>query len=282
VSIPQAPYIIPAENALSVFTDGASLPGPRRGGVGIHFVHNDSVGNEAVFDLEEPGYAGATNNRMELQAVIVAVKAIQSGRVPAEMLEGIRKIDIYSDSQYVVDHLPSAIYDWPGNRWMKRAGGPVLNADLWQELTREYKKLKRTTHVELKWGKGHSSSNPHNQAADKLAKASARRPTRTLGVPSVVRRKKSSRSTEVGSVEMGGQRLTIRIISVDYLKEQGLSRYRYEVLSRGSQFRGCIDFAYSSDPTLRPAHTYHVTMNDDSAFPQIAKCHREIVPKVKN
>src|SRR3954454_4920143 len=78
--MPGTPYVFPAEGALTAFTDGASLPAPRRGGIGIHFVHSDSVGQETGFDLAEPGYAGATNNQMELQAVITALKAILSGR----------------------------------------------------------------------------------------------------------------------------------------------------------------------------------------------------------
>lgn len=52
-------YIIPAEGALTVFTDGACLPSPRRGGIGIRFVRSDQMGNETIWDLEEPGYAGA-------------------------------------------------------------------------------------------------------------------------------------------------------------------------------------------------------------------------------
>lgn len=59
-------YIVPAEGALTVFTDGACLLSPRRGGTGVRFVHSDKLGNETVFDLDEPGYAGATNNQMEL------------------------------------------------------------------------------------------------------------------------------------------------------------------------------------------------------------------------
>src|SRR6266545_3626611 len=80
-------YIVPAEGALTVFTDGACLPSPRRGGIGIRFVHSDQLGNETVWDLEEPGYVGATNNQMELQTVITAMKAIEDRRVPAGLLE---------------------------------------------------------------------------------------------------------------------------------------------------------------------------------------------------
>jgi ribonuclease HI len=274
--VPGPPQIVPDENALTVFTDGSSLPAPRRGGIGVHFVHTDSVGNETCHDLAEPGYAGASNNQMELQAVITALRTIDSGRLPDEMLEGISKIDVYTDSLYVADHLRNAIYDWPGNSWHTRDGAPVLNADLWKELVKQYKRVRQTfRHVEVSWGKGHSSSNPHNKAADKLAKESARQATRTLGRPVVVRRKKTTAMTKAGSVEMLGQRLTIRIVGAEPVPLQTLSRYRYEVMSRRSPFYGCIDFAFSDDPMLRPTHTYYVRMGTDSGNPQIVRCFGE-------
>jgi ribonuclease HI len=269
--VPAPPHIILAENALTVFTDGACLPGPRRGGVGVHFVHTDSVGNETDFDLDEPGYAGATNNQMELQAVITALRTINAGRLPTHMLEGIDKIDIYTDALYVADHVNTAVYDWSSNGWRTREGAPVLNADLWKELVKQYKKAKQTYRLQIGWGKGHSSSNPHNKTADKLAKQSARKATRSLGRPVVVRRKKTTKRTQAGSVEMLGQLLTIRIITAEPVPQQKVSRYRYEVMSRRSAFFECADFAYSEDPTLRPNHVYRVRMGTDEGYPQIAR-----------
>lgn len=267
------PQIYPDESALTVFTDGSSLPAPRRGGIGVHFVQTDSVGNERYFDLDVSGYAGATNNQMELQAVITALGTINAGRLPDEMFEGITKIDIYTDSQYVANHLGTAIYQWPRDDWHTRDGAPVLNADLWKELVRQYKKARQTwRRVEINWGKGHSSSNQHNKTADKLAKQSARKPMRTLNGAAVVRRKKTRQITQPGRVEMLGQKLTVRVVGAEPvpLKPQ-LSRYRYEVMSRGSPFFGCIDFVFSENPMLRPQHTYYVRMGTDQGYPQIAR-----------
>ncbi|HEY8776983.1 MAG TPA: RNase H family protein [Gaiellaceae bacterium] len=156
-------YIVPAERALTVFTDGACLPSPRRGGIGIRFVHSDHLGNETVWDLEEPGFVGATNNQMELLAVIAALKAIDDRRVPPDLLEDVTKIDIYTDSLYVTGNLNKAIFEWPQSGWMTRNGPPVLNAHLWRELVRRFTKLKKAARVEIKWGKGHSANNPHKQ-----------------------------------------------------------------------------------------------------------------------
>jgi ribonuclease HI len=230
-------------------------------------------------DFDEPGYAGATNNQMELQAVITALRAINERRVPAHLFSDIRKIDVYTDAIYVVENLSSAIFVWPANAWMTSSGAPVLNAELWKSLVHEYKKLRKSDRVEINWGKGHSANNPHNKAADKLAKASARRPTRVLpGAPSV-RRKKTSKALELGSVAMLGQRLTIRVVTAEYLSTQRVHRYRYEVMSRASRFFGDVDVAYSDDPTLRPGHTYYVTMGDDANLPWIVKRHREVLPR---
>lgn len=268
--------VIPAEKALSVFTDGSSLSGPRRGGVGIRFVYVDRDGNEIPWDSLEPGVQRGTNNQMELLAIITALKEIQGRRFNTHLLQLATKVDIYTDSQYVVDNLNRAIFEWPKNRWMTRGGPPVQNAKLWQDLVRELARLRRVKRVEIKWAKGHSSSNPHNKAADSLAKESAKRPVRPQLVPGTIRRKKSAERTEQGSVGMLGQRLKIRIIGADYLKPQRINKYRYEVMSPRSTFYGKVDFAYSEDAGMRPTHVYVVTMNRDPSYPMIAKRHLEI------
>ena len=75
---------------------------------------------------------------------------------------------------------------------------------------------------------------------------------------------------------MLGQRLTIRIVTAQYLSTQKVHKYMYEVMSRKSPFYGSVDVAYSDDGRMRAGHTYYVTMNDDASYPRIAKCHREM------
>jgi ribonuclease HI len=269
--------VIPDEGALTVFVDGSSLSGPRRGGIGIRFVHVDRHGVETVWDSPQGGVERGTNNQMELLAVITALKELQHRRFRTDLLDAASKIDIYTDSQYVVDNLNRAIFEWSKQGWMTKSGPPVQNAELWQELVRELIKLKKLKRVEVKWGKGHSANNPHNKAVDALAKESAKRPTRTQLVPGTVRRKTSTQQTEAGSVAMLGQRLQIRIVSADYLAPQKINRYRYEVVSPHSAYHGKVDFAYSDDAGMRPGHIYVVTMNRDQQYPMIAKRHREVV-----
>jgi hypothetical protein len=170
----------------------------------------------------------------------------------------------------------NACFVWPPKDWMTREGAPVQNAEQWKDFRREYGKLRRLKRVEIEWGRGHSADNPHNKAVDKLAKESANRPVREPLVRGSVRRKKSSKPTERGSVEMSSQRLTIRIIEAQYLPVQKLHKYRYEVVSQRSPFRGNVDIAHSENSLMRPGHTYRVTMNDDPKNPMIVKCHLEV------
>src|SRR5438477_5830568 len=148
--------VVLAERRLIALTDGSGQSRPRRGGIGIRFVHTDAVGHEAAYDLEAPGYAGETVPRMELQAVIVAFKTIEKGRLPSNLFDGVRRVDVYTDSMYVAENLTNALYTWPRNRWMTRDGAPVLNVDLWKELVRGFKNVqdRLRLRVEVMWRKG--------------------------------------------------------------------------------------------------------------------------------
>ena len=229
-----------------------------------------------MWESLQPGVVGATNNEMELRAVITAMKEIQSRRFRTDLLAQATKIDIYTDSQYVVNNIYNAASTWPKSGWMTRSGPPVEHVDLWKDLIRQLTKLKKIKRTEIKWGKGHSANNPHNKIADKLAKESAKRPTHPPLVLVSVRRKKSLVPSERGSVEMLGQRLTIRIVSAKYLKTQKVHRYMYEVMSPRSPFYGCSDVAYSNEVLMRSGHTYQVSMNRNQQYPMIVKRHFEV------
>ncbi len=269
-------YIEPADGALTIFTDGSSLPG-RRGGVGVKLVYVDSAGVTTEWDVPVTGVKSATNNEMELLAVITAMREIQGKRFPREVLTVARRIDIYTDSMYVVDHVGAAIRTWPRTKWMTREGRPVENVELWKDLVRALRKLSAIRRTEIKWAKGHSRDNPHNKDADRLAKASAKGPLQEALKPVSVRRKKTGERLERGSVPMLGQRLTIRIVAAEFMREHGVHKLQYEVMSRRSPYFGKSDVAYTDDVRLRPGHTYRVTMGRDQGYPKIAKMHAEIV-----
>jgi hypothetical protein len=87
----------------------------------------------------------------------------------------------------------------------------------------------------------------HNRAADRLAKQSAKLQTGQRVSIVKARRKKSSRSTELGSVRMLGQRATIHIVTDEYLPIQNCNAYRYEVMSKAAP-----STAASTSSTRRP------------------------------
>jgi len=170
------------------------------------------------------------------------------------------------------------MFEWPRTRWFTHSGSPVLNAELWKDLVKCIQKIQKMgTRIEIRWVRGHSKSK-HNKAADRLARASAMIPFNRPLTHVNVRRKKTDRPVDVGSVGMEGQRVTIRIITSEYLRVQRLWKYKYEVISKRSRYRANVDIIFSKD-LLSPGHTYYVRVNSDTNNPRIEKVFREIKPK---
>ncbi len=100
-------------------------------------------GNEVVYSQVD-GVVNTTNQRMELQAVVEALKYAKSIRRRNE------KIIIYSDSAYIVNCYEKEWYiGWEYNGWMNSKGEKVKNQDLWYQIVPffddfwyEFKKVK--------------------------------------------------------------------------------------------------------------------------------------------
>lgn len=265
----------PEEEALNIYTDGSMLPAPRRGGTGIIFILLDFDGNEETYQPPTSGYMGATNNQMELQACVEALR-LATAQSPRFDPGRYRKIVIFSDSIYVADNYTTALFTWSKNGWTKRDDALVDNAVQWKELVRLIGKAdRRGKRVEIRWVKGKKS--PRTKAVDKLAKKTAREaPDRQL-TPARVRRKRTTKALERGSVAMEGQRLTIRIIKTEFQPLHRLVKCWYEVLSAKSPYRGCFDVIYAEpDIDVRAGHSYHVRVNDETANPRLVKVFREV------
>lgn len=128
---------------LIIYTDGACKGNPGVGGWGAILIYGETI-------KELNGYAKeTTNNRMELTAVIEALK----------ILKRSCEIIIYTDSKYVKQGITEWIDGWIKKNWKN-----VKNPDLWQELHR----LVSQHHIEWQWVKGHSG-NFYNERADELA-----------------------------------------------------------------------------------------------------------------
>jgi ribonuclease HI len=262
--------------ALLIYTDGSARPkNPGPGGVGIRFVFPDFLEKEEFRkDFNLPGYKCATNNQMELQACILGL----SEALKIEEIENktINCITICTDSLYVQSNYKKAIYVWPKQKWKGAGGAPILNVQLWKDLVKAMQKLWPVS-VEIEKVKAHSTDEDNN-AADALAQKSGERPRKKPLYNQIVRRKKSKEKTKRGSVELKGQRIRIRIISSQYLKEHKQSLLRYEVVSPKNEFYGKVDLIYS-DITLRPGHEYLVVLGKDMKYPKVEKLIKEIKKK---
>ena len=262
------------ENALNIYTDGSMFSSPRAGGIGIIFVIiNDAGDAQVVKEFERPGYKQSTNQEMELEACIVALEEALN---EAELAR-FSNIEIFTDSRYVSEGYTQAMFVWCKTQWTSRdTGRPILHVDQWKRLLRLLKRASRDRRrVNIQWVKGHKQ-NPYNKAADKAAKRSAKNPLhKPLSVVSV-RRKKSAKKTEIGSVKMQGQQLTIRVITAQFLRSpHQLWKYKYEVLSPGSEFCGNVDEIFS-EIYLRDGHEYEVTLNNNTDNPRIVELIRDL------
>lgn len=138
---------------VEIFTDGACKGNPGPGGWGSILRYK---GTEKEIS---GGEANTTNNKMELTAVIEALR----------LLKEPCKVTLYSDSQYVCNALKLGwAKKWQANNWMRNKKEPALNPDLWEALL----KLCDVHQMEIVWVKGHAG-HPENERCDRLAVAQA-------------------------------------------------------------------------------------------------------------
>lgn len=134
---------------LEIYADGACDPNPGVGGWGIAvYQDNVEVWSESGGELE------STNNRMELKAVIEALK-----------MAGGQPCRIYSDSKLVVNTLNTWARSWAQRGWRKADGQVPKNL----ELVKEAYALFRAGKARVQWIKGHAG-NVGNERADELAR----------------------------------------------------------------------------------------------------------------
>jgi ribonuclease HI len=258
----------PEENALNIYTDGSMLPRPRRGGAGLLFVAVDSDGNEEHHQEVLPGYAGATQNQMELEAPIQGLK-MATGRRPPFEPSRYRKIVIKTDATYVAENFGTAVSVWSRNGWKTKQGKPVDNAKQWKELVRlVVLSSKQGTPVRLVHVPGKKS--PRTKAVDKLAKKSAKQASKRQLNPAEVRRKRTDQPIEIGGVAMEGQLMTIHIFKSEYQALHRLTKYWYSVMSKTSPHYGRASVIYSELHHLR-RRIYRVRVNHDTGNSRIVK-----------
>lgn len=137
--------------ALEIYTDGACQGNPGPGGWGAMIYYPSGKVKRL-----SGGEKDTTNNRMEMQAVIEALAAVNDS-------EGVV---LYSDSKYLLKGVTEWMSGWKKKSWKTASGSPVKNKDLWQKIDGYQQSLD----IQWRWVKGHSGD-PKNEAVDALAKA---------------------------------------------------------------------------------------------------------------
>lgn len=134
---------------VTVYTDGACSGNPGPGGWGAVLIWN---GKEKELS---GGEAQTTNNRMEMRAVIEALRALKK---PC-------RVSIHSDSALIINAMTQGwIENWQKRGWKKADKKPVENKKLWEEM------LKAVEPHEVHWVKvkGHAGIEL-NERVDQLA-----------------------------------------------------------------------------------------------------------------
>lgn len=133
---------------IDIFTDGACRGNPGIGGWGALLRYGTI--EKKLYGAE----AYTTNNRMELTAVMMALRALKR---PCY-------VNIVTDSQYVKNGMTQWMADWQKNHFYTKSKKPVKNIDLWQALS----DLANLHQIQWHWVKGHSG-HPENTLVDNLA-----------------------------------------------------------------------------------------------------------------
>lgn len=139
---------------VTIYTDGACKGNPGPGGWGAILFYGDKKKEICG------GEPATTNNRMELMGAISAL----------ELLNRPCKVELHTDSQYVMKGIQEWIRGWKARGWKTADKSPVKNDDLWKRLD-----AARDRHdVDWRWVKGHAG-HPLNERADALANEGLRK-----------------------------------------------------------------------------------------------------------
>lgn len=140
--------VVKTMQEVTIYSDGACKGNPGPGGWGALLIWRDK--EKELFG----GQANTTNNRMEMLAVIEALK----------LLKRPCRVNLYTDSQYVMKGMTEWLAGWKTRRWLTAAKQPVKNSDLWQQIDA----LAQFHQIHWHWVRGHQGD-AGNERADQLA-----------------------------------------------------------------------------------------------------------------
>ena len=134
---------------IKIYTDGACSGNPGRGGWAAIIIDGEKI--EKISGTSE----NTTNNRMELLAVISALKYVKE-----------QNIELFTDSKYTKDGIEKWILKWKKNGWKTASKQDVKNIDLWKKLD----ELNQQKPDQWSGEKAHAD-NQNNNMADELARS---------------------------------------------------------------------------------------------------------------
>ncbi len=139
----------PKGKIVEIYTDGACSGNPGPGGYGSLLRYGDVT--KEISGCE----SNTTNNRMEMMAVIEALRQLKR---PC-------RITLYTDSTYVMRGMTEWVSGWIRRNWVNSQKKPVVNRDLWEKML----DLSKPHQIEWKWVRGHMG-HPENERCDLLAR----------------------------------------------------------------------------------------------------------------
>ncbi|MFI4938568.1 MAG: ribonuclease HI [Candidatus Berkiellales bacterium] len=137
------------QKKVEIYTDGACQGNPGPGGWAALLRYGD---HEKTLS---GGEENTTNNRMELMAAIMGLRALQRNC----------PVILVTDSQYLKNGITTWLKTWKQNGWRTANRKPVKNQDLWEQLDIEVQRHQ----VEWQWVKAHND-HPENERVDMLAR----------------------------------------------------------------------------------------------------------------
>lgn len=134
---------------IEIYTDGACSGNPGPGGWGALLRYQDHEKKLSGAELN------TTNNRMELMAAIMGLKALKQPSL----------VTLVTDSVYVKNGITQWLPNWKRRGWKTADNKPVKNQNLWEQL----EALANAHEVTWEWVKGHNG-HVENELADELAR----------------------------------------------------------------------------------------------------------------
>ncbi|MHA8137533.1 ribonuclease H family protein [Lactobacillaceae bacterium Scapto_B20] len=152
----------PMKDAIVVYTDGGSRNHGNQKGKHVKTTDKASwayliITADGKRSSDSDGELGATNNRMEIMALIKALQSLLDQNLQSE------PVQVISDSKYVLDSITKHwLSGWQRRGWQTSTGQPVKNEQLWRQVA---ELLKQFPNIQYQWTKGHADD-PGNQFVD--------------------------------------------------------------------------------------------------------------------